>query len=138
MILMLLTPELLTEALMKSSSKFNVAIRHLIIVARFRCNFRLSPNSRLVHEFNRTIEIVCYFNVNLIDVDLEGRGWPNGFRSSSGTSISVVFVERELLSIGMMGSRVAFKSSLSNLRFALLQCHHWEVRASWLFFFLKI
>lgn len=83
-------------------------------------------------------EIVCYFNVNLIDVDIEGRGWPNGFRSSSGTSISVVFVERELLSIGMMGSRVAFKSSLSNLGFALLQCRHWKVRASWLFFFLKI
>lgn len=35
---------------------------------------------------------MCYFNVNLIDVDIEGRGWPNGFRSSSGTSISVVFV----------------------------------------------
>ncbi|KAI2659565.1 Beta-centractin [Labeo rohita] len=58
---------------------------------------------QLVHEINRTTEIVCYFIVNLIDVDIEGRGWPNGFRSSSGTSISVVFVERELLSNGMMG-----------------------------------
>lgn len=105
MIFILLTqePELLTEALMKSSSVFYVAMRRLIIVARFRCKFRLAPNSRLVHELNRTTEIVCSFSVNLIDVDIEGRVWPNGFRSSSGTSISVVFVERELLSNGMMG-----------------------------------